>query len=326
MIVAELSANHAGSLTKAVKLVEAAAVAGADAIKLQTYSPERIAADVMIESGPWAGRSYHDLYSEGQTPREWHKPLFDLARGYGMVGFSAPFSVQDVEFLESIDCPIYKIASPEIVHLPLIEAAAATGKPLIISTGMAYRSEVREALAVARSAGATDITLLHCVSAYPAKEEDFYLGNMVREVISTGCKMGLSDHSRAPFAAVAATVLGATVIEKHFCLSHSIKTPDEPFSSDPFEFRLFVGHCRKVVQTLRETHVGPLKSEKTSLQYRRSLWAVKGIAEGEKFTGENVGILRPNYGLPVTEYRKVLQTCARCDIPANTPLAVDMLQ
>ena len=216
-IVAELSASHLGDYSRAFQLIDAAKFAGADAIKLQTYVPDEIAADVMIHKGPWAGRSYHDLYREGATPWEWHEALFTYAKGLGLVAFSTPFSESAVERLESINCPIYKIASPEITHLSLIAAAARTGKPLIISTGMASLDEINHAYDEAAKNGATEIVFTHCVSAYPAKSSDFNLCTL-GALRRAGFRVGLSDHSLGPMAAVIATALGAEVIEKHLTL------------------------------------------------------------------------------------------------------------
>lgn len=326
MIVAELSANHCGDYAKAEQLVKHAAVHGADAIKLQTFLPcEMTPPGVLIESGPWAGRTYAELYSECRTPIEWHPDLFKLAKELGMVAFSAPFSVDAVRFLEEIDCPIYKIASPEIIHYPLIKAAAATGKPLIISTGMASRWEIREALKVAVAAGASrhSITLLHCLSAYPASTADFNMNTLDALRAEYSCKVGLSDHSRGHTAAMVAVAKGATVIEKHLCLSHNLRSPDVAFSADPFEFRTMAHECRKVHEMLGEPVFGVRNAEETSQQYRRSLWTTRTVKAGEAFTMDNVAVLRPNHGLHPVDLPRVLKSKAAHDIPIDTPLTDD---
>lgn len=324
-IVAEIGANHGGSYQAAEQLVYVARDAGADAVKFQTYTPEGIAADVPIFSGPWSGRSYHDLYREAMTPWEWHEPLFELARRLGLIPFSSPFSVEDVERLESIKCPIYKIASPEIVHHDLIAAAARTHKPMIISTGMAELHEIYDAADVAERNGCKDLTFLHCISAYPAKSENFNLATMVR-LSHHNFKVGLSDHSRNVTAAAAAVALGATVIEKHLCLDHGADTPDSKFSLTGGGFAELVRVCRETHAALGEVRFGCRPSEEDSFQYRRSLWLVKDIKEGEIITPEHLAVLRPNYGAKPCQWGNIVWKRAVTDMTAGTPIVEGLVR
>lgn len=324
-IVAEIGTNHNGDYNNVLDLIIAAKAAGADAVKFQTYEPAGIAADVAIPSGPWAGRSYHDLYSEGRMSWDWHKAAFEFARSIGIVPFSSPFSEDAVEFLEKLDCPIYKIASPEIVHLPLIAAAAQTGKPLIISTGMATLDEIYKAEDIARHHGATDITFLHCISSYPANPEDFNLETMVR-LKHHNFHVGLSDHSLDSTAAIAAVALGAIVIEKHFTLSRADGGPDAKFSLEPAEFAAMVTACRTAAKAMGSVQFGCRESEKDSYQYRRSLWLVKDIKKGQRVTEEHLAILRPNYGANPMCFDIFVGMKARHDLPAGTPMFINYLE
>lgn len=324
-MVAEISANHLGDKHRVIDTILAAKKAGADAVKFQTLTPEGIAADVRIEAGRWAGHTYRDLYTEAMLPWEWHEELFVFARSLGIVPFSSPFSVSAVEFLESIECPIYKIASPEIIHLPLIAAAAQTGKPLIISTGMADLTDIYAADDVARQNGATDITFLHCISSYPAFPSDFNLETMVR--LKNHCfHVGLSDHSLDNTASIAAVALGAIVIEKHFTLSRHDGGLDAAFSLEPKEFYSLVMACHKAAAALGKVHFGCRKSEENSYQYRRSIWLVKDIKAGEVVTEEHLAILRPNYGAHPQYFGIFVGLKARCDTPAGTPMTRNLLE
>lgn len=269
-IIAELSANHLGDYQRAVRLVEAAAEAGADAVKLQTFTPEQMVhAGVVIKSGPWAGREALSLYREAHTPREWHRPLFDLARSLGIEAFSSVFHPDDVEFLESLGCPRYKIASFELTDLDLIRCAAHTGKPIIISTGMATEEEILRA-AVAADAS-THLTLLKCTSAYPAPESEINLAAMQRLTSFPRCRaFGLSDHTLGIGVAVAAAALGATVIEKHLTLSRADGGPDAAFSMEPAEFAQLVTECRRAEQAVGHVRYGPTAGEAAHLSLRRA--------------------------------------------------------
>ena len=324
MIVAEIGANHLRSLACAKSLVKAARQAGVDAVKFQTYTPEEISADVKIEHGPWRNYGYRELYAKGMTPWDWHRELFIYARSLGLVAFSSPFSVEAVHRLESIDCPIYKIASPEIVHLPLIAAAAKTGKPLIISTGMATLDEIYKAADHAYVNGCSDLTILHCLSAYPAKAEDFHMETM-RRLLHHNFKVGLSDHSPGIVAPVMAVAMGASVIEKHITMSRNNGGLDSKFSLEPHEFGEMVKACRTAERALGEPTFGVRPSEKDSVQYRRSIWFVKDIKAGEVVTPEHIGILRPNYGVSPKYWNTVIGMVVGQDIKANTPVNWDSM-
>lgn len=269
-IVAELSANHLGSLDRALRLIDIAALAGADAVKLQLYDPDKMApSDLVIESGPWAGRNARELYREAMTPREWFLPLFDHARRSGIEAFSSVFDTGGLAFLESLGCPRYKIASFEIVDLALIGAAAATGKPLILSTGMASATEIFAAVQAARSSSwHPNITLLKCTSAYPASLEDANLATMIDLEGRFHCDAGVSDHTLGITVPVVATAAGAVMIEKHLTLSRSDGGSDAAFSSEPHEFAAMVKACREAVQALGEVRYGPTESERPQLQLR----------------------------------------------------------
>lgn len=318
-IVAELSSNHLGDKHRALDLIMAAKTVGADAIKVQTYECSEIAANVRIQSGPWEGMNYRALYRESCTPWEWHAELFAFARSIGIVPFSSPFSEAAVERLESIDCGVFKIASPEIIHLPLIAAAAQTGKPLIISTGMAELSEIYNADSVARAHGATDITFLHCISSYPANPEDFNLETM-HTLKKHNFRVGLSDHSLSPVAAICAVALGATVIEKHFTLSRADGGSDAKFSLEPDEFFHMVKDCRAAAKAMGTVQFGCRKSEESSFQYRRSLWLKKNVKEGQVITEADIAILRPNYGANPACFDIFVGMKTRRDMKAGEPL------
>lgn len=322
-IVAELGANHMGDYRRMVEMIDAAKAAGADAVKFQTYTPEEMTLPgIVIPSGPWAGVQYHNLYSAGSTPRIWHDTLFSHARGLGLTPFSTPFSPDAVDFLETLDCPIYKIASPELTYLPLIAAAARTGKPLIISTGMGNMSEILTAYRVAMDNGAASVTFLHCLSAYPADPVDFHL-NTIRCLQSEGFDVGLSDHSLGYVADVVATALGVTVIEKHFTLCRADGGLDSKFSLEPQEFREMVWACRMAHASLGTAKLGVRPSEADSVQYRRSIWITKDVKKGEILTPANMAILRPNYGLPPEDWNNIISKPVNKDLKAGTPMRLD---
>ena len=318
-IVAEISSNHMGDKHKAIDLIMAAKTAGADAVKFQLYRPEEIAADVEIHSGPWKGRRYRDLYTEGQTPADWMPELFEFARSIGIVPFASPFSELAVDQLEMWDCPIYKIASPEITHHRLIAHAARTGKPLIISTGMAELDEIFRVDEIARANGATDITYLHCISAYPAESKDFNLATMVR-LRDNAFNVGLSDHSLSSMAAVCAVALGAIIVEKHFTLEDHGEGLDDKFSIGPHEFAEMAYLCRAAAKAVGEVKFGCREAEKDSFQYRRSIWVVRDVKAGQVITDADIAILRPNYGAHPANFDTFVGMTARFDLKANTPL------
>lgn len=323
-IVAELSGNHLGRYDNAVKLIRAAKDAGADAVKLQTFFPYEMALNIPIKSGPWAGRTYIDLYRETMLPWGWHEGLFQEARDLGLIIFSTPFSLEGVARLETLDCPIYKIASPEICYQHLIVAAAKTGKPLIISTGMASVTEIYRAAAIATVNGCTDLTFLHCISAYPANAEDFNMRTVA--TMAKAFKVGLSDHSLSATAAIMAVTLGATVIEKHLCLSRALGGPDAAFSLEPHEFHYMVDKCREAAAALGYTTFGCREAERDSYQYRRSIWTVRDIQPGQAIQAEDLAILRPNYGLDPSKWDSIIGVKAKMGIPAFSPMAMEFLE
>jgi N-acetylneuraminate synthase len=331
-VIAEMSGNHNQSLDRALAIVEAAAQAGAHAIKLQTYTADTMTLDVRGGSfeisdpdSLWAGRNLHDLYKQAYTPWEWHGPIMERARELGLICFSSPFDETAVDFLEDIDAPAYKIASFENNHLPLIEKAASTGKPLIISTGMASLGELDAAVRTARDAGCTELVLLKCTSTYPASPENTNIRTIphLRELF--GCEVGLSDHTMGVGVAVAAVALGATVIEKHFTLSRSEGGVDSAFSLEPQELANLVQESLRAWQALGQVRYGPTEAELKSLQFRRSIYVSKDIAAGECFTSDNVRIVRPGYGLPPSQLDIVLGRRLKQSIVAGTPVTWDLL-
>lgn len=279
-IVAEIGANHLGLYGKALSLIDAAAKAGADAVKLQTFTPEQMAAPgKVIEEGPWAGRELLQLYRETHTPREWHEALFRHAKAQSLIVFASVFHPDDVDFLETLDCPIYKIASFEILDTKLIRHAAGTGKPLVISTGMATLGEIALAVHAAKQAGCRDLTVLKCTSAYPADCSEANLGAMseIRRTLDAH-KVGLSDHTPGSAVAVAATALGATMIEKHLTMSRRWGGPDAAFSMEPDEFAVMVSDCRRAAQAVLGDQIGPTAGERAHLSLRRKPGGKRGEA------------------------------------------------
>lgn len=313
MIVAELSANHNHNLELARATIKAAAEAGADAVKLQTYRPESLTLDVynddfVLKGGLWDGQRLFDLYREACTPYEWHAELFDYARSLGMTCFSTPFDKEGVDLLESLDNPIYKIASFEVMHTELIRYAARLHKPMVISTGVASGQEIEEAIAACRDAGNDDITLLKCTSAYPARIEDARLSLMSAMRRRYGVKTGLSDHSPGSLLPVMSVALGAVMIEKHLILDRSLGGPDAAFSMDKEEFARMVSDVR-MAEAAMQAPEGITDSEDISRpgrQWSRSLYACAPIKAGEAFTPENVACVRPGYGLHPRHYHTLL--------------------
>lgn len=330
-VVAEISANHHGSFEEAVKLVHAAKEVGADAVKLQTYTADSLTLDsdreeFRIASGTiWDGRTLYDLYSEAQTPWEWQPKLKKIADALGLHLFSSPFDFNAVEFLTRMDVPAFKISSFEIVDLPLIRTVAATRKPMIVSTGLATLDEIREALEAAQGAGAKEIAILKCTSAYPALPEEMNLQAIPFLRDTLHIPVGLSDHTLGLAAPVAAVALGACIIEKHLTLSRKIPGPDSAFSLEPEEFRLMVDNVRSVEKALGGVHLGPTQREQASLRFRRSLFVVQDIKMGERFTRENVKSIRPAAGLHPRHLDKIVGKHATRDIPRGTPFSWDLL-
>lgn len=324
-VIAELSGNHNGDITRALRLIDAAKEAGADAVKLQTYTADTITidhdgTDFVIKDGLWSGRKLHDLYKEAHTPWEWHPTLFEHAQKVGITCFSTPFDPTAVALLESLGAPVYKIASFEIVDLPLIRHVARTGKPIIISTGMASLGEIGEAVAAARDAGATLIALLHCTSGYPTPPEEASLATIPHLAAAFGTIVGLSDHTPGHFVPVAAVALGAAIIEKHFTLARADGGSDAAFSLEPQEFAALVDGCRTAFAALGTVRYDPTPSEAGYLGLRRSLYAVTDIAAGETFTEKNVRSIRPGGGLPPKMLPEILGRQAASAIARGTPL------
>lgn len=302
--------------------MDAAAQAGADAVKLQTWDVMTVS-DHVIRDGPWASTRLADLYERARTPWEWHIPIFERCKERGIHGFSTPFDEASVDFLETLAVPCYKIASFEITHLPLIAKTASTGKPLIISTGMATIEEIEAAVDVATTNGAKGITLLKCVSAYPAAVETFNLITMCDMEVRFGCEVGLSDHTRGSAVAVAATALGAKVIEKHITLSVD-QGLDDGFACLPEEFTAMVDSVRAADLCLGQPCYGPSPDEAGSLELRRSIWVTKDIEAGDPLTRDNIAILRPQGGLPPSRLPSLLGTVATRSAARGTPLTADL--
>ena len=331
-VIAEMSGNHNQSLTRALAIVDAAAATGAHAIKLQTYTADTITLNVRggdfeiaDPESLWSGKNLHDLYQQAHTPWEWHAPIMQRAREHGMVCFSSPFDESAVDFLEELNVPAYKIASFENNHLPLIAKAAATGKPLIISTGMASLGELEQAVSVARSAGCKDLILLKCTSTYPATPANTNIRTIphLRELF--GCEVGLSDHTMGVGVAVASVALGATVVEKHFTLSRADGGVDSAFSLEPDELAALVIDTKRAWQALGQVCYGPTEAEKKSLVFRRSIYVAADIAEGEVFTHANLRIVRPGNGAPPWLLEQLLGRTARRNYTAGTPLRLEHL-
>ena len=330
-IVAELSANHGGSLERALAVMTAAKEAGADAIKLQTYTADTITIDhdgpgFTIEGGLWHGRRLYELYEEAHTPWDWHAALFAKGRKLGIPVFSTPFDSTAVDFLEQFDPPAHKIASFEMVDLPLIRKVVATGRPVIMSTGMASAEEIAEAVDVFRSAGGRELVLLHCVSGYPTPAEQTNLRRIPALASAFECPVGLSDHTLGTDVAVAAIALGACLIEKHFTLRRADGGLDATFSLEPDELRRLVEGTRTAFAALGSGE--PVRSdvESGSKVFRRSIYAVRDIAEGELMTESNVRIIRPGYGLPPRDLPRVLGRRARRAIARGTALSWDLIE
>jgi len=331
-IIAEMSGNHNQSLERALEIVDAAAASGAHALKLQTYTADTMTLDIrerefFIEDPKslWTGRSLYDLYQEAHTPWEWHKPIFDRCRERGMICFSTPFDDTAVDFLEEIEVPCYKIASFENTDLPLIRKVGATGKPIIVSTGMASIAELDEAVSAARDAGCRDIILLKCTSTYPATPENTNILTIphMRELF--GVEVGLSDHTMGIGVSVAAVALGATVIEKHFTLCRADGGVDSAFSLEPEEMRALVVETERAWQALGKVSYGPTEKEKASLQFRRSLYVARDMKAGDVFTRENLRAVRPGFGLPPKFYDLLIGKQAKQDLRKGTPVSWDVV-
>jgi N-acetylneuraminate synthase len=326
-IIAEMSGNHNQSLERAIEIVEAAAITGAHALKIQTYTPDTMTLDIderefhiSDKNSLWAGTSLYKLYGEAYTPWEWHKPIFDRANELGMFAFSTPFDDTAVDFLESLNVPCYKIASFENTDIPLIKRVAATGKPLIISTGMASIAELDETVQAARDAGCKDLVLLKCTSTYPATADNTNILTIphMRELFD--CEVGLSDHTMGVGVSVASVALGATVIEKHFTLNRADGGVDSSFSMEPAEMVQLVVETERAWQALGKVSYGATEAEKKSIQFRRSLYIVKDLKAGDQLTTDNVRAIRPGLGLPTKYLEQVLGRRVKKDVKLGTAL------
>lgn len=329
-VVAELSANHLGGLDRALAILEMAGRAGVDAVKLQTYTADTITIDhagpgFVLESGPWSGRRLYDLYEEAHTPWDWHEALFERGKALGLTVFSTPFDATAVTLLEALGCPAYKIASFELVDPGLIEIVAATGKPLLLSTGMAEQEEIAEAIDAARRAGAREIALLHCVSSYPSRPEDSNLRTIPDMARHFGVPVGLSDHTLGTAVAVTATALGACVIEKHVTLRRADGGPDASFSLEPEELVRLVTETSTAHEALGRVHYAPEAAELAMRALRRSLYVVADMSAGEAFSPRNLRSIRPGHGLHPRHLPEILGRRARTAIARGTPLSWSLI-
>lgn len=328
-IIAEMSANHAGSLERAKEIIRAAKDAGADCIKIQTYTPDTITIDCdkhyfHIDNGTWEGENLYQLYGKAYTPWEWHKELKEEADKVGIDFFSTPFDNTAVDLLEEIGVDFYKIASFELVDLPLIQYVASKGKPIIMSTGMATLAEISEAVETIRATGNQQIALLKCASAYPAITDEMNLKTMQNMAETFGVPTGLSDHSMGSVGAVTAVALGAKIIEKHFCISREIDNPDASFSMDVEEFSQMVKDIRQAEKAIGVVSYGATSQEEGNVVFRRSVFAIADIKKGDVLTEENIRIIRPGYGMAPKYYPLALGQTALCDIERGEPIQLEM--
>lgn len=331
-IIAELSGNHGGSLEQALALVDAAATAGAHAVKLQTYTADTMTLDIhereffIDDPGSlWHGHSLYELYQIAATPWDWHQAIFDRARDHGMLAFSTPFDASAVDFLESLDVPAYKVASFENVDIPLIEKVAATGKPMIISTGMASLAELADAVATARQAGCRDLVLLKCTSNYPAQPTDANLQTLPHLKQLFDCQVGLSDHTLGLGVPLAAVALGARVIEKHLVLDRNSDVVDAAFSMEPNELKALVTESERAWQALGQVRYGPTQREMASLPHRRSLYITADLKAGDKLSADNLRAIRPGLGLAPKYFATLLGRTVTRDVARGTPMSWDLL-
>ena len=331
VVIAEMSGNHNHSLERAYDIVDAAVNSGAHILKLQTYTPDTITLNIhenefIIKNSnkDWDSKSLYSLYAEAHTPWEWQKKIFERCRDKGILCFSSAFDESSVEFLEGIGSPAYKIASQECIHLPLIREVALTGKPIIISTGMASLAEIDEAVSLIRRTSSSEVALLKCTSTYPANPEDSNLRTLTQLRAIFGCEVGLSDHTPGIGVAIAAVALGATIIEKHLTLSRSDGGVDSAFSLEPHEFRNLVIESKVAKKSLGKVQFGPTESEFESLSGRRSIYVSKDVKKGDQFNFDNIKIVRPNLGLEPKYYEKILGRFAKKDIKSGTPLTWEL--
>lgn len=330
-VIAEMSANHNGRMETALRIIEEAKEAGADAVKLQTYKPDTItlncdSEDFQIHGGLWDGRTLYELYQDAHMPWEWHAPLFEHARKHEITIFSSPFDNTAVDLLEDLNAPAYKIASFEAVDPQLIKYVASTGKPMIISTGMADAEEIQEAIDAARTGGCKELAILHCVSGYPAPAADYNLRTITDMIEHFGLVTGLSDHTLDNTTAIASVALGASIIEKHFTLDRSSGGPDDSFSLEPAELAALCKGARTAWESMGQVDYGRKSSELANIKFRRSLYAIKDIKAGDVVDNSNVKSVRPGYGLPPRMLPKIIGKVAVCGIPHGTALSADMFQ
>ncbi|WP_346351153.1 pseudaminic acid synthase [Oceanimonas sp. AH20CE76] len=321
-IIAELSANHNGKLETALRIIEEAKKAGADAVKLQTYTADTItlnsnSEEFQIKGGLWDGRTLYDLYEQAHMPWEWHKPLFEHARKLGITIFSSPFDNTAVDLLEELNAPAYKIASFEAVDLPLIKYVASTGKPMIISTGMADAEEIQEAIEAAREGGCKELAILHCVSGYPAPAEDYNLRTIPDMIERFGLVTGLSDHTLDNTTAIASVVMGASIIEKHFTLDRNGGGPDDSFSLEPVELAALCRDSKTAWQALGKVDYGRKSSEQSNIKFRRSLYFVKDMKAGDIITPDCVRSVRPGFGIEPKYLGEIVGKRVSVDIKVN---------
>lgn len=330
-IIAEMSANHNGDIENAFRIIGAAKTAGADAVKIQTYRPDTITLksdlpDFQITDGLWAGRTLYELYEQAHMPWDWQKPLFEHARKLGITIFSSPFDNTAIDLLEDINAPAYKIASFEAVDLPLIKYAASTGKPLVISTGMADAAEIGEAIEAAREGGCQEIAVLHCVSGYPAPASDYNLRTIPDMIARFGLVTGLSDHTLDNTTAIASVALGASIIEKHFTLDRNGGGPDDSFSLEPAEMAALCAGAKTAWEALGEVNYGRKSSEQGSVKFRRSLYFVKDMKAGDVITEDCVRSVRPGYGLAPKHLEQVIGREVKTDVAKDTPVSGEIVE
>lgn len=327
-IIAEMSGNHAGSIERALEMIHVAKEAGADCVKIQTYTPDTMTIDCHneyfhIEKGTWEGENLYALYQKAYTPWEWQDKLRDEAAKVGIDFLSTPFDNTSVDFLEKLGVSFYKVASFELVDIPFLEYLASKNKPIIMSTGMGSLEEINEAVEAIYGTGNRQLALMKCSSAYPAKREEMNLNTILDMKKRFDIPIGLSDHSMGAFSAATAVAMGANIIEKHFCISRAIKNPDSTFSMEPDEFWDMVNQVREVEKAMGKVSYGVSKQEETNTCFRRSLFVVKDIAAGEKLTAENIRSIRPAYGLKPKYYKEVLGKTAKHELKRGTPLTFE---
>jgi pseudaminic acid synthase len=329
-IIAELSANHNGRLETALKIIEEAKKAGADAVKLQTYTADTItlncdSEEFQIRGGLWDGKTLYQLYQEAHMPWDWHKPLFEKARQFDITIFSSPFDNTAVDLLEDLNAPAYKIASFEAVDLPLIKYVASTGKPMIISTGMADAEEMQEAIDAARQGGCKELAILHCVSGYPAPAGDYNLRTIPDMILRFGLVTGLSDHTLDNTTAITSVAMGASIIEKHFTLDRSGGGPDDSFSLEPHELELLCQDSKTAWSSMGRVDYGCKSSELGNVKFRRSLYFVKNMRAGEVITADSIKSIRPGFGLPPRHYASLLGKTLKSDVSHGTPTSLSLV-